>query len=113
VPEREDLWADPETGLLEVAGVPAGFMRVTRAMLEKMIDAYPQTEFYVESMADTKVYGLFEDWRDGNLKYGEDYSFCRRWREIGGQVWVNPEIKMGHVGFKTFQGHLGDYLRNR
>jgi len=113
VPERKELWADPETGLLEVAGVPAGFMRVTRAMLEKMIAAYPETEFHVETMADSKVYALFESWRDGNLKYGEDYSFCRRWREIGGKIWIDPEILMGHVGFKTFHGHIGDWLRSR
>jgi hypothetical protein len=44
---------------------------------------------------------------------GEDYAFCRRWTDMGGKVWVNPEIKMGHVGYKTFQGHLGDWLRSR
>ena len=113
VPERAELWADPETGLLEVAGVPAGFMRMTRAMLERMVDAYPESEFYVESLPEKKAYALFASWRDGKMKYGEDYSFCRRWREIGGTVWVDPEIKMGHVGNKTFQGHLGDWLRGR
>ena len=113
VPDRAELWADPETGLLEVAGVPAGFMRMTRAMLERMVDAYPESEFYVESLPEKKAYALFASWRDGKMKYGEDYSFCRRWREIGGTVWVDPEIKMGHVGNKTFQGHLGDWLRGR
>lgn len=113
VPGRDELWADPETGLLEVAGVPAGFLRVSRSALEKMQEAYPETEFYVETMSGSKVYALFESWRDGNLKYGEDYSFCRRWREIGGQIWIDPEILMGHVGFKTFYGKIGDWLRNR
>ena len=52
---------------------------------------------------------IFED----GYKWGEDYSFCIRWRKIGGQVWVDPEIEMGHVGYKIFQGNLGNYLRNR
>lgn len=111
VPDRDELWA--ENGLLEVAGVPFGFARLTRGAIERMIDAYPETEFYVETMQDTKVYALFESWRDGNIKFGEDYSFCRRWREIGGNIWIDPEILMGHVGFKTFMGSIGQWLRNR
>lgn len=113
IPERKQLPFDPETGLIEVAGVPAGFMRVTREAIEKLIEAYPETEFHVETMKDTKVYGLFESWRDGVMKFGEDYSFCRRWREIGGKVWILPEMTMGHVGNKTFRGNIGEWLRNR
>jgi hypothetical protein len=28
-------------------------------------------------------------------------------------VWIDPEMGMGHVGYKIFQGHLGNWLRNR
>jgi hypothetical protein len=108
----DELWANAD-GLIEVAGVPAGFMRLTRSMLEKMIAAYPESEFYVETLDDHKAYALFDPWRDGVIKYGEDYSFCRRWREIGGKVFVQPEILMGHVGYKTFMGSLGQWLRSR
>jgi hypothetical protein len=113
ITERKELHADPETGLLEVAGVPAGFMRLSRAMLEKMVEAYPDTVFHCDDAPDGKAYALFDSYRIGKLKMGEDYSFCRRWRDIGGQIWINPEITMGHVGFKTFPGHLGDWLRSR
>lgn len=108
-----ELWADKETGLLEVAGVPAGFMRISRNMIERMIEQYPDTEFYVESAPNTRAWALFCDYRIGKHKMGEDYAFCRRWTDMGGKIWVDPEIKMGHVGYKTFVGHLGDYLRNR
>lgn len=102
-----------ETGLLEVAGVPAGFMRCSRAMLDRMVKYYSDTEFYCETAPNNVAWALFDPWRDGKLKFGEDYSFCRRWRNIGGRVWINPEIKMGHVGYKTFVGSLGDWLINR
>lgn len=111
--DREVLSADPATGLLEVAGVPAGFMRLTRAMMEKMVLFYPNTEFYCEDLPNQKAWALFDPYRIGRLKLGEDYAFCRRWRDIGGKVWIDPEISMGHVGFKTFGGHLGNWLRNR
>lgn len=111
--DREDLRADPEHGLLEVAGVPAGFMRLSRTMLEKMVDAYPDTEFYCETAPDKKAWALFDPYRIGKIKFGEDYSFCRRWRDIGGKVWINPDLKLGHCGYKTFIGSLGDWLRER
>lgn len=108
-----DLWADPATGLLEVAGVPAGFMKVSRKQLEAMVEQYPDTAFYVEAAPNQTAWALFADYRIGKHKMGEDYAFCRRWTDMGGKVWIDPEIKMGHVGYKTFQGHLGDWLRNR
>lgn len=111
--DKNELWADPETGLLEVAGVPAGFMRISRKQLEAMVDQYPDSEFYVETAPDEKAWALFADYRIGKHKMGEDYAFCRRWTDMGGKIWIDPEIKMGHIGNKTFQGHLGNWLRNR
>lgn len=108
-----ELWADPATGLLEVEGVPAGFMKLSRKQLEAMVEQYPDTEFYVENAPDQKAWALFCDYRIGKHKMGEDYAFCRRWVDMGGKVWVDPEIKMGHIGNKTFVGHLGDWLRSR
>lgn len=110
---KAELWADPETGLLEVDGVPAGFMKLSRDQLERMVEQYPDTEFYVETAPNKRAWALFADYRIGKHKMGEDYAFCRRWADMGGKIWVDPEIKMGHVGFKTFQGHLGDWLKNR
>jgi hypothetical protein len=113
VQDRAELWSDPETGLLEVHGVPAGFMRLSRAMLERMVDHYPDTQFYCPEAPNDTVHDLFGAYRIGKIKFGEDYSFCRRWRDIGGKVWVDPDIRMGHVGYKTFLGSLGEWLRAR
>lgn len=36
----------------------------------------------------------------------EDYAFCQRWRDIGGQLWVDPDIDFKlHVAFhcRVFQ----------
>ena len=106
-----ELWA--EDGLLESVGVPFGFVKLSRAMLEQMVAQYPDSEFYVENAPGQKAWALFADYRIGKHKMGEDYAFCRRWTEMGGRIWVNPEIKMGHVGYKTFPGHLGEELRGR
>ena len=110
---REELWADPGTGLLEVAGVPAGFMRLSRSMLERMVTEHPDSEFTDENAPHGKGWALFDNIHEGRAYWGEDFSFCKRWRDIGGQIWVDPEIKMGHIGNKTFSGSLGGWLKSR
>lgn len=109
--EKEELWADPETGLLEAGGTPAGFMKLSRAQLEAMVERYSDLEFFAHDAPEQKCWALFSDYWIGKAKLGEDYAFCARWMDMGGKVWIDPEIKMGHVGYKTFEGHLGDWLR--
>lgn len=113
-PEHRELRSDAETGLLEVAGVPAGFMRMSRAMLASMVERYADTAFECEVAPNRTAYDLFGAYREPSnprIKYGEDFSFCRRWRDMGGKIWVFPEIAMGHIGNKHFAGSLGDWLR--
>lgn len=109
-PKRKDPiewsvgWLDvPElravNGLLEVASLATGFMRISRNCAEKMHKEYGAT--------------VFDNIRHDTGRYSEDISFCRRWRDIGGKVWLDPEIKMGHIGNKLFSGTIGEFLRNR
>lgn len=113
IKEREELWADPKTGLIEVAGVPAGFLRVTRNALLKMTEAHPDLAYECHRLDYKPVIGLFEPYRIGKTKLSEDYSFCQRWRDLGGKVWVDPQIAMTHIGNKPFSGQLGNWLRSR
>jgi len=111
---KAELWADPDTGLLEVDAVPAGFMKMSRNMLEKMVTNYRcELEHYSKNAPDDTAWALFDPYWEGDKKFGEDYSFCKRWREMGEKVWIDPDIDMAHVGLKTFVGNLADYLRGR
>lgn len=110
---KPELWSDPETGLLEVAGVPAGFLRISRACLEKMVAAYPEKRFADKNAPTGFAWALFDNIHEGDAYFGEDYSFCERWRRIGGQVWVDPRLEMTHTGFKSFKGSFGDWLLSR
>lgn len=102
-----------ELGLIEVAGVPAGLMRLSRAMLEKMVAQYADTQFHCSQAPNDTAFDLFGAYRIGRTKFGEDYSFCNRWRDIGGQIWVDPGIRMGHTGNKTFVAQVGEWLQSK
>jgi hypothetical protein len=41
----------------------------------------------------------------------EDYAFCRRWRDMGGKVWVDLNCKLTHMGQHLFGGDLAESLR--
>jgi hypothetical protein len=38
---------------------------------------------------------------------GEDFLFCDRAREHGYEVWVDPTIKLGHMGVQEYMGDFG------
>jgi len=35
----------------------------------------------------------------------EDYTFCRRWQDIGGDIWLDPSIALNHYGHFCFRGN--------
>lgn len=111
--DRPQQQLDPATHLLEVEAMPAGFVCLSRVMLERMIAAYPETRFSFEQCPDGVAYDLFDGiWEPDETglrhKFGEDYSFCRRWRDIGGKVWCDPNISMGHIGINLWKGRFAD-----
>lgn len=118
---KPELHADPATGLIEVVGVPAGFLVMSRSALERMRDAY-SAELDV-AWGDVKrgaycamfdpLWGQDGPTKGSRLKFGEDYAFCERWRAIGGTLWIDPEITLSHTGTKVYTGSLGEWLRAR
>lgn len=113
--DRPELWADPETGLLEARDVPFGFVRITRGAVERMVEANRDDWFMSAGSDPTKCWLLFNTEVKNNRFWGEDFYFCRKWREIGGKVWVDPEIPLQHIAAdgKAYIGHLGNWLRGR
>ena len=105
-----------EKGLLEVRDVPFGFTRLSRACVEKMWEEAKDRPFRHSSAPDLQCRVIFDneyvrgEGEDG-LFFGEDYVFCRRWRELGGKVWIDPELALNHLGHKDYKGHIGNWLR--
>lgn len=101
-------------GLLEVEAVQGGFVRLTRPMLKQMGEAHPGLKVQSSRSPKGSMHMLYDRviLEDGT-KIGEDFAFCHRWRAMGGKVWIDPEINLGHIGNKMFAGRLGDWLRER
>lgn len=91
-------------GLIRVHDGGTGFMCIKREAIERMIEAYPETA-YIEERELVKMHALFDTMIDEDGRYlSEDYTFCRRWQQMGGTIWLDPEIVLDHFGTIVYMG---------
>jgi len=45
-----------------------------------------------------------------NTLIGEDYYFQYRFQEMGGAIWVVPDVEMGHYGVKEWRGNYWNFV---
>lgn len=97
-------------GLVRALGVPTGFMRIKRHVIEKLA-AHAGTFLDIEAGVTREFTEIF---RTGvgpdRFFWGEDYTFCQNWRALGGEIWIDPIIKFTHRGTKRWEGTLGDSM---
>jgi hypothetical protein len=94
-------------GPTEIDYAGTGFLMIKREVFEKLQDAHPETRHMEGHLGE--VYALFdtqvidaENWQD-RWYCSEDYLFCKRWRDLGGKIILDPSIKLGHVGRKVYR----------
>lgn len=108
------LYHELETNVAEIPYVGAAFMMLSRNCVEKMVRSYPELDY---DMPDGEVeHALFDSIiinNPGNprRRLSEDFSFCYRWRKIGGNVEVKMDVTLTHTGGHTFTGNLFEHFR--
>lgn len=102
----------PNAQLQQVATAGTGFMLIKRGVFEKMFD-HPDVKRYQSDIGLDPVLNqhmasffdcmVIDDKEAGFPRYfSEDWLFCKRWREMGGQVWADTKIKLIHFGAYPF-----------
>ena len=112
IAERTELRGGSEPGterILEVEGLPAGCLRISRNALEVIRAKFPANVY--NDMTGNLTYSYFEFSKERGGFNGEDWHFCLVARDAGLKVWCDPEIDMTHTGAKVFKGNLGKHLR--
>lgn len=98
-----------EGNLIEVEGLPTGFMKIRRHVIETM--AATAKHFLKDDGKPHPV--LFERDYFGGGRRGGDIHFCMNWREMGGKVYAAPELRLGHCGKMVIKDSLGASLRRQ
>ncbi len=96
-------------GLIEVEGGPAGFLRITKKCMDRMLMYYGERWYKEPNAPDSKAWQLFEFTysQEDHEVCSEDIEFCRKYRATGGKVWVDPWLVLEHTGKKTWRGCIG------
>tara|TARA_R100001591_G_scaffold101875_1_gene108727 strand:- start:453 stop:1277 length:825 start_codon:yes stop_codon:yes gene_type:complete len=107
-----------DNGVIEVTHSPTGCMLIKRSVIEKMIKEYPDTEIIQKTVVNGELitrpylYNLFDTMYDPKTKQylGEDFAFCKRWKDIGGKCYALITDRITHVGEHQYRGCFADEL---
>lgn len=95
-------------GCIKATRIPAGFLKITRAAVNKFMQAYPHL-MYGEACAPSV--DLFNHGAHGGQWWGEDYAFSRNWIACGGEIWVIPDVSLTHhAAGEEFPGNYHEFL---
>ena len=103
-------------GFTRVRYAGTGFLMIRRHVLEKMCahPDYAPLQFFREHSRDALAgsqnrFALFECMIDPatGTYLSEDFAFCKRWTDIGGEIWADLDSRLDHVGPSVFRGDVG------
>lgn len=100
-------------GCVRMATLPSGFLKLTRAAINKFMKAYPALVYGETSYP---YVDLFNHGAIDGVWFGQDYAFCKRWNDLDEQVWCVPDLDITHHHKDTegveysFPGNYHRYL---
>lgn len=101
-----------EDGCIKGEWAPAGFLKVTTDAINRIMTEFPDLCFGPRYNLSVD---LFNHGAHRGIWWGEDYAFCRRWSEIGGTVWIRPDLDLTHWGSDgtPYLGNFHQFLRRQ
>jgi hypothetical protein len=102
-------------GFTRVRYAGTGFLMIRRNVLETMCahPDYAALQFFREHSHDVLAgsrhrFALFESLIDPatGTYLSEDFAFCKRWTDIGGEIWADLDSRLDHVGPAVFHGDV-------
>ena len=110
MPVRLLMGAEIRDGLLEVEGLPTGFMRIRRQVIETLVADAPH---FKKKDAPTEVPLIFERTLENGTRWGGDLNFCNKWRRTGGKIYADYEMRLGHAAKVVLMDSLASATRRR
>ncbi len=95
--------------ILKVKHIATGFMMIKRHVIESMIKAFPSTKYtddvnFLTTDENKYAYALFDCSVENGTYCSEDWVFCNRWRNMGGNIFVDVTITLTHTGIEDYKG---------
>lgn len=102
-----------DDGFGPVSYVGTGFMLIKREAMARICAAHPELRARHGDMtgaAAAEAVMVFDTMIEPETgEYlSEDYAFCRRWRDLGGEIKADFKSRLTHVGHAAYSGSLID-----
>jgi hypothetical protein len=101
----ENLHYD-EDGNLEVTGIGTGFLKISRNALSALWDSSRELHFRGKALRMICEYGEI----DGDF-VSEDFLLCKKLRDLGFGIWIDPRQTVSHLGTKQWDGDFEGFLQ--
>jgi hypothetical protein len=101
-----------KSGFIRVRYAGTGFLLIRREALRRMCAQHPELRYARDHSVDAATpsdnrFALFECMLGDDGTYlSEDFAFCKRWTDMGGEIWADLRSKLLHTGPMTFNGDL-------
>lgn len=105
----EDRERDLNADLMDVDGLPTGFMKIKRHVVEGMVSG---AESAITSTGDTLPI-LFERCLFEGRRMSGDIAFCMEAKRRGYSVCALPELNLGHKASTIVRDSLGAMMRRK
>lgn len=97
--------------LIEMDCIPGGFLIYSREAFER---ARPKLNSYIAPEDGESVLEAFRcNIEPHGGRIGEDIYFQKRYQEMGGRVFCEPDVSISHFGVKAWDGNYHEFLLKR
>ena len=98
-------------GFMEIDRAGTGFMLIRREVIERMMLKYPNLKYKSHDIGEKEyedyLWRLFDcEMDEDNCYLSEDFTFCDRWRKIGGKIWMDITAQLTHTGVAHYRGDM-------
>ena len=95
-----------EDGNLEVNGIGTGFLKISQNALSALWNSSRELHFRGKNLRMICEYGEV-----GDQFVSEDYNLCRKLKDLGFGIWVDPRQTVSHTGSKQWHGDFAEFLK--
>jgi len=102
---RNNIQKDETDGFIKVNTIGTGFLKLSKKIIVDLCESNNEILF-----RGKKLKNVFEfNYINGSF-IGEDIMLCKKIKELGYSIWVDPSHTVSHMGVKMYKGDFEQSL---